>query len=250
MISKRTRLLLTCASFVALVLVWCILTYGGFVKPFFLSSPSDVFRGFHTLFFLQDFTNDIIASIRRITLGFLASAAFAIPIGIVMGRSALADALLTPVTSFIRYLPVPALLPFCILWLGIGETEKIMVVFIGVFFQLVLLIADIARHVPHDLVEVALAFGASRRGILVKVVVPYCMPQIHDSLRVTMGWAWGWVMLAELVGANSGIGFMILKSQRYLLNANMICGLLTVGVLGVFTDSLFRLAGRVVFRWR
>lgn len=249
-VPKHTRLVLSCTSFVILIALWCILTYGGFVRPFFLSSPTDVFRAFHTLFFLQGFANDILASVVRITLGFLASAICAVPIGILMGRSRIADALLTPITSFIRYLPVPALLPFCILWLGIGETEKVMVVFIGVFFQLVLLIADIARQVPPDLVELSYAFGAGRRDTLLKVVVPYCLPQIHDSLRVTMGWAWGWVMLAELVGASSGIGFMILKSQRYLLNANMICGLLTVGVLGVITDAAFRVLGTLLFRWR
>ena len=220
------------------------------MEPFFLSSPSDVLRAFHTLFFLQGFANDILASVMRISLGFFASATCAVPIGILMGRSRVVDALLTPITSFIRYLPVPALLPFCILWLGIGETEKIMVVFIGVFFQLVLMIADVARRVPGELIELSSSFGASRRATLIRVVVPYSLPQVFDSLRVTIGWAWGWVMLAELVGASSGIGYMILKSQRYLLNANMICGLLTVGLLGVITDALFRFLSTLLFKWR
>jgi NitT/TauT family transport system permease protein len=124
-----------------------------------------------------------------------------------------------------------------------------MVVFIGVFFQLVLMVADIVRNVPNDLLEISYTLGARTRQVIHKVIIPYSSPQILDSLRITMGWAWGWLMLAELVGASQGIGFMILKSQRYLLNANMIFGLLVLGVLGILTDLLFVALSKTLFRW-
>jgi NitT/TauT family transport system permease protein len=198
---------------------------------------------------MQDFLSDVRISVFRILIGFLISVLVALPIGIMIGCFKPIEALLSPFISFVRYLPVPALLPFCILWFGIGEIEKVIVVFLGVVFQLVLMIADIVRRVPNELLEISYTLGAGTEQAITKVIVPYSSPQILDSLRITIGWAWGWLMLAELVGASQGIGFMILKSQRYLLNANMIFGLLILGVLGIFTDLVFVGLSKIFFRW-
>lgn len=199
---------------------------------------------------MQDFAGDIGSSIFRIVMGFLVSVALALPLGIVIGCFKAAEGLLSPLISFVRYLPVPALLPLCILWFGIGEGEKIIIVFVGVFFQLVLIVADIVRNVPSELLEISYTLGARTKDAIFKVILPYSLPYIFDSLRVTIGWAWGWVMLAELVGASQGIGFMILKSQRYLLNANMVFGLLVLGGLGILTDLVFVTIGKVLFKWK
>jgi NitT/TauT family transport system permease protein len=236
-------------TFVLFILLWCVLTYGGYVQPFFLSSPTGVIRAARVLLTMQDFLGDIKISILRIVIGFLVSVVIALPTGILIGSFKAVEAVLSPFTSFIRYLPVPALLPFCILWFGIGEPEKIIVVFLGVFFQLVLMVADIVRRTPNELLEISYTLGAGTRQAISKVIVPYSSPHILDSLRITMGWAWGWLMLAELVGASQGIGFMILKSQRYLLNANMIFGLLVLGVLGILTDLLFVGLSKILFKW-
>jgi NitT/TauT family transport system permease protein len=198
---------------------------------------------------MQDFLSDIRISVLRILTGFLVSVAVALPIGILMGCFKSVDALLSPFTSFVRYLPVPALLPFCILWFGIGEVEKVIVVFLGVFFQLILMVADIVRRVPNELLEISYTLGAGTRQAIWRVILPHSSPDIVDSLRITMGWAWGWLILAELVGASQGIGFMILKSQRYLLNANMIFGLLVLGALGVLTDLLLVALSKIIFKW-
>lgn len=215
-----------------------------------MSSPSKVIQAAKILFEEQNFLYDISISTFRIIMGFLVSVFLAVPIGILMGSFKFFEAFLSPFVSFIRYLPVPALLPFCILWFGIGEVEKIIVVFIGVFFQLVLLIAAVVSNVPDELLSISYTLGAKTKDAIFKVVVPFSSPHIFDSLRVTVGWAWGWLILAELVGANRGIGFMILKSQRYLINANMIVGLLVLGVLGILTDLTFMGISKVAFRWR
>ncbi len=249
-LSQSSYLSLGSLSFIILVSTWCLVTYGGLVQPYFLSSPTQVYEAAHNLLVMQNYAGDIAASVIRIVVGFLASAVLAIPLGILIGRSQIFEAIFAPITSFVRYLPVPALLPFCILWLGIGEVQKISIVFVGVFFQLVLMIADISRNIPPELLEIAYTLGTTPRMAIIRVVLPYSAPLIFDGLRITLGWAWGWVMLAELVGASQGIGYMILKSQRYLLNANMIVGLLTVGLLGLATDLLFAGLNRALFRWR
>jgi NitT/TauT family transport system permease protein len=249
-LSRGTYMFLASLSFVGVGCAWCALTYGGFVESYFLSSPSQVARATQVLFEMQGFAHDVVMSIFRIAAGFLISAVLAVPLGVLMSRSEVIQALVAPITSFVRYLPVPALLPFFILWFGIGELEKIAVVVIGVFFQLVLIIADIARNTPTELVDIAYTLGVTRRRALWRVILPWSSPMIFDSLRITLGWAWGWVMLAELVGASEGIGFMILKSQRYLLNANMIVGLLVIGLLGLLSDLTLAFVGRVLFPWR
>lgn len=237
------------AGLLVLVVVWGVLTYSGFISPFFLASPTEVIKALVELTFAQEFLYDVLMSIFRIVAGFLLSLVVAIPVGAIIVMSPVADRVLSPPLSFIRYLPVPALLPFLILWLGVGEIQKVSVVFVGVFFQLILMVVDVLRTTPRELEDIAQSLGASGREILWTVTFPHASPALYDAARVTLAWAWGWVMLAELVGADSGIGHMILISQRYLLNARMIAGLLTVGLLGLASDALLAYARPRLFRW-
>jgi NitT/TauT family transport system permease protein len=248
-IPKRQRRILASAGLLVVLATWCALTYGSLVPPYFLSSPSAVLTSGSSLFSEKGFTTDILYSVGRITVGFLISALLGIPLGLAVGIYSVADALVAPILSFLRYLPVPALIPFCILWFGIGETEKVIIVSIGILFQLVFMIADVVKNTPEEFVDLAITFGAKDWGVLRTVVLPNAAAQIYDLLRITFGWAWGWLLVAELVGANRGIGFTILRSQRYLLNADMIVGLLVVGLLGLVTDYLFRFVRPRLFKW-
>jgi len=249
-ITKRCSVALSSVTFIVVLSVWIVLTYGEMVAPHFLSSPTEVFKATVSMFCDENFLNDIFISIARITIGFMISAIIAIPLGIAISCFPVCNSLFSPLLSFVRYLPVPALLPLCILWFGIDETEKVIVIFIGVFFQLVFMIVDVIDNVPEDLLDISYTLGAKTKEAIFKVIIPYSAPDIWDNLRIAMGWAWGWVMLAELVGANSGIGFMIAKSQRYLLNANIIVGLLFLGFLGILTDLFFRVSGKLIFKWK
>jgi NitT/TauT family transport system permease protein len=135
------------------------------------------------------------------------------------------------------------------LWFGIGDAQKIAVITIGVVFQLILVISADSVAVPQELIEAGRTFGLSRSQVLWRIVVPWSMPAIWDDLRIAAGWAWSYLVLAELVAGNRGIGYFIIQSQRYLETDRVFAGILFVGILGVLTDLLFRVSGARLFRW-
>jgi len=252
LMSPINKLTYSTASFVTLavlVIVWCVLTYGGFVKEIFLPSPTAVMEAGLRMAESGVLWEHTWASIYRVGVGFLLAAALAIPLGILMGSMKIFEAVFEPLIGFIRYLPVTALIPLLILYLGIGELEKISVIFIGTFFQLVLMVADVTANVRKELLNTAYTLGASKRQAFLYVLLPATMPGIFDNLRITMGWAWTYLVVAELVGAETGLGFMILISQRYLLTDQIFFGLLVIGLLGVLTDALFKFAYRIYLPW-
>ena len=221
--------------------VWAALTYGGRISDYFLPSPTAVLTEWGRLIQEGGFGEDVWASTRRIFLGFAISAALAVPLGIVMGSFRFFQALLEPLIGAVRYMPASAFIPLLIIWLGIGDAQKIGVVFIGVFFPLTLLIADVSASVPKELINIAYTLGASRWQVFTRVLLPASLPGVMDNLRITMGWAWTYLIVAELVGAENGIGHLILQSQRFLATDRIIASILTIGLLGVLTDIAFRL---------
>ena len=220
--------------------IWAALTYSGSVSDYFLPSPTAVLTEWGRLLTEGAFLEDVWASTRRIFLGFAFSAALAVPIGIVMGSFRFFQALLEPLIGAVRYMPASAFIPLLIIWLGIGDAQKIGVVFIGVFFPLTLLIADVSAGVSKELINIAYTLGATRWQVFTRVLLPASMPGVVDNLRITMGWAWTYLIVAELVGAENGIGSLILQSQRFLATDRIIASILTIGLLGVVTDLLFR----------
>jgi NitT/TauT family transport system permease protein len=223
------------------IAVWALLTYGGRVSDYFLPSPTAVLAEWGRLIQGGAFFEDVWASTRRIFLGFAISAALAVPLGIVMGSFRFFQALFEPLIGAVRYMPASAFIPLLIIWLGIGDAQKVGVVFIGVFFPLTLLIADVSAGVPKELINIAYTLGASRWQVFWRVLLPASLPGVVDNLRITMGWAWTYLIVAELVGAESGIGHLILQSQRFLATDRIIASILTIGLLGVLTDALFRI---------
>ena len=246
---KVRTLLLAATPFIAVAALWSAVTYGGVVSDLFLPTPTSLVRAAVDLFVHQGFLGDIAVSVYRIGAGFLIAAVLAIPIGIWIGLSPLAEAVIEPIADFIRYIPNPALIPLFILWFGVGETEKIVVIAQTVFFQLVLMVANDVSFIQKELVESAQTLGASRWQIITRVIYPAARPRIYDDLRVSLGWAWTALMAAEIVGASSGIGLMIVQGQRLLRTANVMTGILTVGTLGLCTDILMKKAYPVLFPW-
>jgi NitT/TauT family transport system permease protein len=166
-----------------------------------------------------------------------------------MGSFKIVEAAIEPVTNFVRYLPVSALIPLLILWVGIGIEEKISVIFIGTFFQQLILIADVSRSIPHDLLDVSYTLGASRRTVVSRVLIPAAMPGVMDTLRVTLGWAWTYLVVAELVAGNKGLGYFILNSMRGLYTDQIFLGIAVIGLLGLLTDQLFKAARNWLLPW-
>jgi len=248
-IPKGLYLILALSSFAFLLIIWSILTYGRFVDPLFLPSPGRVFQAGVDLFSELGFTTDIINSVYRVMMGFVVAAIIGVPIGLIMGTFKVAEAFTEPVVGFIRYMPASAFIPLFILWLGIGDIEKIAIIFVGSFFQLVLMVAVVAKNVHKDMLETAYTLGAKRFQVIRKVLLPASLPGIVDTLRIIVGWAWTYIIVAELVASASGIGYMIISSQRMLRTGNIIFGILTIGMLGLITDFFFKWLYNKLFPW-
>ena len=242
-------LILSLSSFLFFLIIWSILTYGGFVDALFLPSPGRVFQSGVDLFLEFSFTTDIFNSTYRVMVGFVMAALIGVPLGLIMGTFQVAEALTEPVVGFIRYMPASAFIPLFILWLGIGDVEKIAIIFVGSFFQLVLMVAVVAKNVHADMLETAYTLGAKRFQVIRKVLLPASLPGILDTLRIIVGWAWTYIIVAELVASASGIGYMIISAQRMLRTGSIIFGIITIGMMGLVTDYLFKWLYKKLFPW-
>nr|WP_315431436.1 ABC transporter permease [uncultured Albidiferax sp.] len=248
-VTARTRWLLGVGFFVLFVLVWAGFTLGGFVSPTFLASPATMAREGWLLFTEYNFLHDIGMTVWRVFGGFLLASVIAVPLGIAMGAYKGVEAFFEPFVSFCRYLPASAFIPLLILWAGIGEMQKILVIFIGSFFQVVLMVAVTVGSARRDLVEAAYTLGASDSGVVRRVLVPGAAPGIAESLRLVLGWAWTYVIVAELIGSSSGIGHMITDSQALLNTGQIIFGIIVIGIIGLVSDFAFKAINRRMFAW-
>jgi NitT/TauT family transport system permease protein len=234
-------------AFVLVLALWAALTYGGAVQPLFLPKPGTVAKAWYDMFAHEAFLSDVWASFWRILVGFLVASALAIPLGIAIGSFRAAQAFFEPIIAAVRYMPASAFIPLLIIWFGIGQKEKFAVIWFGVFFPLTLMVADVSANVPKELVNIAYTLGASRRQVFRRVLLPACWPGVIDNLRIGIGWAWTYLIVAELVAASTGIGHVILQSSRFLETEKIIAGILTIGILGLLSDAFFRILYRVLF---
>ena len=248
-IPRRAYLGTVTGSALGLVTLWCVLAYGKMVEPLFLPSPTAILAAGVDLMRDGTLLQDMRASVSVIVTGWALAVAAGVPIGILMGSFKIVEALVEPVVDFVRYLPVSALIPLLILYVGIGTEEKVAVIFIGTFFQLVLLVADVAAHVPHEQLDVSYTLGASRGQVVARVLLPATLPGVMDTLRITMGWAWTYLIVAELVSADRGLGYLILNSMRGLFTDRIFVGLLVIGGLGLLFDLTFKWMHRRLLPW-
>jgi NitT/TauT family transport system permease protein len=248
-VSAATRVVLGVGFFAMFIGVWAAVTYSGYVPPLFLASPGQAVMSGWSLLTEYGFLGDIAVTVWRVLGGFLIAAACGVPLGLMMGTFKPVEAFFEPFVSFARYLPASAFIPLLILWVGIGETQKLSLIFIGSFFQIVIMVSVIAGGTRMDLVEAAYTLGAKSRGVLRRVILPAASPQVMETLRLVLGWAWTYVIVAELIGASSGIGHMIMDSQRLLDTGQMIFGIVVIGVIGLVTDFLFKALNRWLFPW-
>ncbi len=248
-ISPRLQSLLGMGFFVLFVLVWAGFTLGGFVSPTFLASPVTMVQEGWLLFTEYNFLHDIGMTVWRVMGGFLLATVIAVPLGIAMGAYKPVEAFFEPFISFCRYLPASAFIPLLILWAGIGETQKLLVIFIGSVFQIVLMVAVTVGGARRDLVEAAYTLGAGSSGIVRRVLIPGAAPGIAETLRLVLGWAWTYVIVAELIGSASGIGHMIMDSQALLNTGQIIFGIIIIGIIGLISDLAFKTLNRRLFAW-
>ena len=236
-------------SAVALVAIWELVARVGLVAPTFLPSPSRVVMAIWQMLATQNLLWHAAVSTGRVWLAFLIAAAMAIPIGIMMSSYRIVGASLEPIMDFIRYLPVPALVPLSIIWFGVGDETKIFLLWLGTFFQLVLMVADDMRRVPHEYVEIAFTLGASQRSVLTDVALRAMGPSLVDNLRITLGWCWTYLIIAEIVAADSGLGFVIWSARRFVKTPEVLGGVVVIGLIGLVTDQILRALHKRLFRY-
>nr|VFK43786.1 MAG: NitT/TauT family transport system permease protein [Candidatus Kentron sp. TC] len=236
-------------TFAFVLVIWQLVAASGWVKPYFLPSPVQVVGALVDLSLNHDLAAHIGVSVWRVGAGFVLAAMVAIPLGLLIGTHGPSAAAFAPFNDFLRYMPVVAFVPLCILWAGIGDEQKILVIFLGIVFQLVPMVADATAAVPRVFVETAATLGLNNRNIFQRVVWPAAQPQIFDHLRVAVGWGWSYIVVAELVAAERGIGHVIIQAQRFLRTDQVMAGILAVGLLGLITDLIFRQVGRHIYGW-
>lgn len=248
-ISKKRYISSAVITFIVIFAVWAVITAAGLVSGLFLPSPLSVVQDIIDRVRDGSLWVDTGYSIYRVTMGFVYSVVLGVPLGILAGSFRKFDAVMSPICEFIRYMPVPAFVPLVMVWMGIGENAKIFIVFLGCFFQLVLMIADDARSVSDDLLSASYTLGTTRWTTITKVLIPAMAPRMMRTLRMVIGWEWTYLTVAEMVAASSGLGYSILKAQRFMHTQSIFSGILVIGLLGLLTDRLFALAIRKLFPW-
>jgi len=248
-VSHGARIGLGVLFFALFFLVWTAATFGGYVNRTFLADPLTMLGSGYRLLVVHGFYADIGVTIWRVFGGFALAAVAGVPLGILMGAYKPIEAFFEPFISFARYLPASGFIPLLILWAGIGETQKLLVIFIGSFFQIVLIVAVTVGGTRRELVEAAYTLGATAGGIVTRVLLPSSAPHIAETLRLVLGWAWTYVIVAELIGASSGIGHMITDSQALLDTGQIIFGIVVIGVIGLISDYLFKTLNQRLFPW-
>jgi NitT/TauT family transport system permease protein len=225
-------------------------------NPVYLPSPGEVARAFYTSFTTPPETKDgqwlhqsLWHSIRIIFWGYVISSLIGVPLGILCGAYAALARVNEPFIEFFRYLPAPAFGALMVAILGIYDGPKIAIIVIGTFFQQVLIIANTTRKLDPALLEAALTLGTRSRQLLTRVVVPAILPDLYRDQRILLGWAWTYLIVAELIGTTSGITWFITQQARFQHFPNVYAAIAMIGIIGLGTDMLLALLGRRLFPW-
>ena len=243
------------AGVALVVLGWWLLTRGAtaetrVVSPVILPSPGEVLGSLPELVNERGLIAGTAATLQRVLAGFGLAILIGVPLGILAGAYRIFDALTSPLSVFARNIPIAVLIPLTILWFGIDETQKVMFIFIAtvpfVFFDAARSVAGVADRY----VDTAQTLGASSRQVVMKVLIPLAMPDIYNSLRNLFGLAFGYIMLAELVNAKHGLGYLLMTSQRRGLTEHIIAILIVIGLLAYGIDRLLYFFQRGLFPYR
>ena len=253
--SRMTRRLVGAGAMGVVVLLWWLATTGlgaeeRLISPVILPSPAEVMRSFPSLLYERALLQSIAATLKRVLIGFGLAALVGVPLGVAAGSWRVVEAAGAPLALFGRNLPVAALIPLTILWFGIDETQKVMFIFIACMPFIYSDAAAAIASVPDRYVETAQTLGAGSSQIVRKVLVPLALPDIYNSLRHLFGLAFGYIMLAELINAQHGLGYLLMTSQRRGLSEHIILILMIIGLLAYGIDRLLFWFQRGLFPYR
>jgi len=247
---QRRRWLLGLAVLAAVAVLWELASRTGLAKPVLLPAPSTVAETFADLVRTARFWEHVVQSLVRVALGFGAAALVAVPIGLLMGRSAVVEGGLYASLEILRPIPPIAWTPLAILWFGLGTAPAVFLIFVGAFFPILLNTINGVRGIDKRLIDFARTLGATERVVLLEIIPAAALPSILTGMRIGLGIGWMVVVAAEMIAANSGLGYMILDARFILATDVVIVGMLTIGCLGLGMDLLFRRLESRVLRWR
>ena len=226
-------------------------------NPIYLPAPHEVVKALYTAFTTEPkrrsekwLHESLWDSLQVIFWGFLLSSLIGVPLGILAGTYDFFSRLFEPFIEFFRYLPAPAFGALAVAILGIHQAPKIAIIFIGTFFQQVLVIANTTRQLNPALLEAAQTLGAGNRALLLRVVVPGILPDLYRDMRILLGWAWTYLIVAELIGSSSGITWFITQQARYKNFDNVFAAIIIIGIIGLLTDIILAWCGRRLFPWQ
>jgi taurine transport system permease protein len=246
--------MISVVSILVLLALWFIVTNMGWVKPLFLPSPQAVYQQFHE--YLTGQANDkplwqhFAASMFRVFSAFALACVTAIPIGIAMGMSRVARGIFDPPLEFYRPLPPLAYLPLIIIWFGIDELPKVLLIFLSCFAPLALAARSGMRSASQEQINAAYSMGASYGQVVRYVILPSAMPDILVGMRIAIGFGWTTLVAAEMVAANLGLGQMVLNASNFLRTDIVIMGIIVIGVIAYLFDLLMRWVERRVVPWK
>lgn len=233
------RAVLMVAGLATPILLWILLSRGS-SGDLIIPSPADTWQGGRRLYDDGVLFGDLWASVRRIMIGYAISMAIAIVLGLAMGTFRSVESFLEPPTGFLRYIPATALVPLMLFWLGIDETPKITLIVLGSVFFNLLMVADVARGVPKEIINASYTLGAGRLAVLRRVILPHSLPGIIDVARINLAAAWSILVVAELLAAEEGLAFRIVRAQRFRQIDEMFAILIIFGAIGVVSDLALR----------
>jgi NitT/TauT family transport system permease protein len=227
------------------------------VNPIYLPAPHEVAVAFYTAFTTEPkrrsenwLHESLWESIQVIFWGFFLSSLVGVPIGILAGTYDFFSRLFEPFIEFFRYLPAPAFGALAVAILGIHHAPKIAIIFIGTFFQQVLIVSNTTRKLDHSLLEAAQTLGANNKALLFKVVIPGILPDLYRDMRILLGWAWTYLIVAELIGTSSGITWFITQQARYKNFDNVFAAIMMIGIIGLSTDLVLAALSKHLFPWQ
>lgn len=238
----------------ALIFFWWAVTYAGFIKPLFLPSPMGVVNALVTM--LKDgftgvsFWEHTWVSTLRVFGAFLLACVIGIPLGIAMGMNPVARGIFDPPIEFYRPIPPLAYLPLMIIWFGIDELSKVLLIFLSVLAPLVLGARAGVRSAAIEQIHAAYSFGATRWQVIRMVVLPAAMPEIFTAMRVGIGFGWTTLVAAEMVAATSGLGYTVLSASRFLQTDIVIMGIVVIAIIAYAFDHSVRFVERRVVPWK
>lgn len=229
--------------------LWGLASYSGLASSQTIPSPEQFGRSFWDLTLSGTLVTEAFISFNRVLLGFAAATLVGVPLGLMAGTFVVARGLIGPTTSFFRYIPPTAFIALLIVYFGVGEQFKYSVVFLGVVFFITQMVTDVVDDMDSRYVEIALTSGLSNSDVFLHVIIPFCWPRIFDVLRINLSAAWTFLVAAELIGAERGLGHFIAISQRFLRMGDLYTGIVAFGIIGLLTDFGLELLSHRLFRW-